>query len=205
MIKNILFDFDGVILDSMPIREFGFRFIFKDFDRGAVDRLIDYHNQNGGLSRYVKINFFFDDILKTPIDKNQVNSYAKSFSKIMKKELIKKDYLIIDTFLFIKKTFKKYNFHIVSGSDENELNYLCNKLDITKYFHSIHGSPVAKSLLINKVLLDNNYLDKETIFIGDSINDLEASVDNRIKFYGYNNYDLNNISDVYLKNYKELV
>ena len=25
MIKNILWDFDGVILDSMPVREYGFR------------------------------------------------------------------------------------------------------------------------------------------------------------------------------------
>ena len=61
MIKNILFDFDGVIIDSMPIREAGFRLIFQDFDKYLVDKLIDYHNQNGGLSRYVKIDFFFNN------------------------------------------------------------------------------------------------------------------------------------------------
>ena len=88
MIKNILFDFDGVIIDSMPIREAGFRLIFQDFDKYLVDKLIDYHNQNGGLSRYVKIDFFFNNILKKPIKKNQSFSYAKSFSDIMKKELV---------------------------------------------------------------------------------------------------------------------
>ena len=88
MIKNILFDFDGVIIDSMPIREAGFRLIFQDFDKYLVDRLIDYHNQNGGLSRYVNIDFFFNNILKNPIQKNQSLSYAKRFSDIMKKELV---------------------------------------------------------------------------------------------------------------------
>ena len=40
MIKNILWDFDGVILDSMKIRDWGFREIFKDFDKNAVEKLV---------------------------------------------------------------------------------------------------------------------------------------------------------------------
>ena len=204
MIKNILFDFDGVIIDSMPIREAGFRLIFQDFDKYLVDRLIDYHNQNGGLSRYVKIDFFFNNILKKPIQKDQSFSYAKSFSDIMKKELVKREYLIIDSLFFIKSNYKKYNLHIVSGSDEEELQYLCNELGIATYFHSIHGSPTVKSTLVKKILLDNNYNMNETILIGDSINDLDASNDNGIKFYGYNNLDLRNLSDIYLQDYKGL-
>ena len=204
MIKNILFDFDGVIIDSMPIREAGFRLIFQDFDKYLVDKLIDYHNQNGGLSRYVKIDFFFNNILKKPIQKDQSFSYAKSFSDIMKKELVKREYLIIDSLFFIKRNYKKYNLHIVSGSDEVELQYLCNELGIATYFHSIHGSPTTKSMLVKKILLDNNYDINETILIGDSINDLDASIDNGIKFYGYNNLDLRNLSDVYLQDYNGL-
>ena len=204
MISNILFDFDGVIIDSMPIREVGFRQIFQDFDKYLVDSLIDYHNQNGGLSRYEKIDFFFNKILKKPIQKNQSLSYAKSFSNIMKKELINKKYLITDSLFFIKGNYNKYNLHIVSGSDEEELKYLCNELGIATYFHSIHGSPTDKSTLVKKILLDNNYNMNETILIGDSINDLDASNDNGIKFYGYNNLNLRNLSDIYLQDYKGL-
>ena len=204
MISNILFDFDGVIIDSMPIREVGFRQIFQDFDIYLVDSMIDYHNQNGGLSRYEKIDFFFNKILKKPIQKNQSLSYAKSFSNIMKKELINKKYLITDSLFFIKGNYNKYNLHIVSGSDEEELKYLCNELGIATYFHSIHGSPTDKSTLVKKILLDNNYNMNETILIGDSINDLDASNDNGIKFYGYNNLNLRNLSDIYLQDYKGL-
>ncbi len=60
MIKNILWDFDGVILDSMPIREYGFRKIFENYDISLVDKLINYHKRNGGLSRYVKIKYFYE-------------------------------------------------------------------------------------------------------------------------------------------------
>ena len=61
--KNILWDFDGVILSSMHIRDWGFREIFKTFKKEDVQKLLDYHNLNGGLSRYVKIRYFYEEIL----------------------------------------------------------------------------------------------------------------------------------------------
>ena len=107
MIKNILFDFDGVILDSMPIRDYGFKRIFEDFKDNQISQLLDYHNENGGLSRYVKIKYFYNEILNKEILEEKINSYASAFSKIMKKELVNKKYLIVDTLEFIKNNFKK--------------------------------------------------------------------------------------------------
>ena len=57
--KNILWDFDGVILDSMKIRDEGFYEIFKSHPSDLVEKLMDFHHQNGGLSRYVKIRDFY--------------------------------------------------------------------------------------------------------------------------------------------------
>ena len=63
LIKTIFWDFDGVILDSMPIRDFGFAKIFEEFDKELVDKLLEYHTLNGGLSRYVKIRYFYNTLL----------------------------------------------------------------------------------------------------------------------------------------------
>jgi len=205
VIKNILFDFDGVILDSMPIRDYGFKKIFEYFDDALVSQLLNYHNENGGLSRYVKIKYFYNEILDKEILEEEIDGNASNFSKIMKKELVNKKYLIVDTLEFFKNNFKKYNLHIVSGSDERELKYLCKKLEIDRYFQSINGSPTEKNKLVESVLLDNEYLTKETILIGDSINDYVASEVNGIDFYGFNNTSLINISEQYLENYKGLV
>ena len=123
MIKNILFDFDGVIIDSMPIREAGFRLIFQDFDQYLVDKLIDYHNQNGGLSRYAKIKYFFEVVLGKTISENDILKFAHKFSLIMREKLTNKKYLINDTLDFLKENHDRFNLHIVSGSDENELRF----------------------------------------------------------------------------------
>lgn len=190
MIKNILWDFDGVILNSMKVREWGFREIFKSFDNEKVEALLKYHTLNGGLSRYVKIRYFYEEILEKDISENEVLKYAHAFSMLMKKELINPKNLIADSGKFIKDNYNKYHFHIVSGSDQEELRYLCKELGIFKYFLSIDGSPTPKNQLVNDLLNKYNYSKFETCLVGDSINDYEAAKNNNIKFYGYNNKDV---------------
>lgn len=205
MIKNILFDFDGVILDSMPVRDYGFEKIFKKFDKVLVSKLIEYNNENGGLSRYVKIKYFFNKLLNQEISEVEINRYAGSFSTLMKKELKNKKYLISETLEFIKVNYEKYNLHIVSGSDEEELKYLCKALKISDYFLSINGSPRHKNELVKNVLTENQYSANETILIGDSVNDYDAAEENGLIFYGYNNPALICKSKNYLESYVKLL
>jgi len=192
MRRNILFDFDGVILDSLPIKDFGFREVFKEFLKEQVEELIKFHQKNGGWSRFIKIRYFYEKILKRDISEKEILEYAEKFSQIMRGELVKKKYLISETVQFLKWASEKYNLHIVSGSEEKELQYLCKHLDIEKYFITINGSPTKKAVLVQKILEEYKYSKNETILIGDSINDYEASKENDIDFYGFNNLGLKN-------------
>ena len=186
-VKTILWDFDGVILDSMKIRDWGFKEILKKFNKEDVKSLLKYHRENGGLSRYVKIRYFFEILLNQSINDKKIQNYADRFSVIMRKELVNPNNLIKDSFDFIINNYKKYNFHIVSGSDQEELRFLCKKLNIEKYFKSIHGSPTEKSILIKNILKNNGDSLENCCMIGDSINDYEAAKNNKICFYNYNN------------------
>ena len=204
MIKNILFDFDGVIMDSMPVRDFGFREIFKGFDEQLVEKLIEYHNINGGLSRFVKIKYFYEELLGRSIENLEINEYANRFSEIMMEELIKKKYLIEESVEFIKSNSNNYKLHIVSGSEEKELNYLCRMQGLADHFITIEGSPTPKNVLVKKYIRKNmDTAEKKTILIGDSINDYEACQDNNIAFYGFNNPELRDFSKMYIDTFKK--
>ena len=54
----IIFDFDGVIVDSIAIRDEGFKKVLKNFGDDNVIRLLKYHRENAGLSRYNKFRYF---------------------------------------------------------------------------------------------------------------------------------------------------
>ena len=190
MIKNIIFDFDGVILDSIPVKTEAFRKLFEEFPEDKVQKLIKYHLVNGGKSRYLKIKYFFNEILHQEISEKEVLLYADKYSELTKKELSKTKYLIEDTMDFIKKNYQKYNLHIASGADENDLKYICNELYLNRYFLSINGSPKIKSEIVKDILEKNSYKKDETVLIGDSINDFEAANFNEIIFYGFNDENL---------------
>jgi len=187
LIKNIIFDFDGVILNSIPVKTEAFRKLFEAFPKEKVDELIKFHIQNGGMSRYKKIEYFFNTLLDEDITEETVIEYAQKYSKITKEKLSQKKYLIEDSVNFIKENYTKYNMHIASGADEKDLKYICKELNLNQYFISINGSPKIKGEIIKNILEKNNYKKEETILIGDSINDYNASNINQIEFYGYNN------------------
>jgi len=201
--KNIIFDFDGVIIDSMHIRSFGFNEIFKEYDQSSVKSLLKYHNDNGGLSRFVKIKYFFNTLLNQEISEQEISIYADKYSKIMRKSLISKDIIIDETLNFIKSNDSTYNMHIASGSEDKELNYLNQTLSLDSYFLSINGSPTPKKVIVKSILKENFYKKNETILIGDSINDYDAAKANDIAFIGYNNQNLKDISEYYIDNYEK--
>lgn len=200
--STILWDFDGVILNSMKIKGDGFVELFKEYDQKAVQKLEQYHYANGGISRFEKIKYFFSNILKQNITENEVEKLAEMFANIIAKKLFDKSNLIDETVEFIKDNYKKYDFHIVSGAEHNELNKLCALFELTQYFKSIHGSPTKKDILVKNVIEEYNYQTKDIILIGDAITDYNAAVKNKITFFGYNNLELKKLGN-YIDSFEE--
>lgn len=197
MIKNILFDFDGVILDSMKIKGDGFKELFKDYSEENIKILEAYHYANGGTSRFEKIEYFFQKILNKEITQNEILHLADQFGKIIESKIFDQNNLITETVDFIKENYQKFNLHIVSGAEHTELNNLCNYFGLIKYFKSIEGSPTKKEILIKNILMRFNYDESETILIGDAESDLAAAQKNAISFYGYNNNNLKGNNYIY--------
>ena len=203
-IKNILWDFDGVLMDSMAVRDEGFRAVLQEFPPDQVNQLLSYHRRNGGLSRYVKFRYFFETIRQEKASESTLSNLASAFSAIMRERLTNPDLLITDSINFVKANHQHFRMHIVSGSDQEELVYLCQRLQLSTYFNSIHGSPTPKRELIATLLKAHRFTREETVLIGDSVNDLEAAEANHIQFLGYNNIQLKNSGVGYVDSFNNL-
>ena len=198
----ILWDFDGVIIDSNSVREFGFREVLKEFDTEQVEQLIDFHNANGGWSRYVKFRYFYEEILRRPVSESKVQELANSFSSIMVECLPNPQLLIKETVSFIQEMyFQGKQMHIVSGSDEKELRSLCEQLKLSNYFLSINGSPTPKRNLVKEIIDDGEISASQYCLIGDAVNDYDAANQNGIQFFGFNNKYLKELS-CYLERFR---
>lgn len=186
-IEVLFWDFDGVVIDSNKVRERGFIEVLSAFKKQEVDQLLTFHYANGGLSRYVKFRYFFEVIKKENISEDKILEYAGAFSAIMKKLLTDRGLLIEKTLQYIDRNYKKYKMFLVSGSDQEELRFLCRELGIAHYFKSILGSPTPKTEIVSHLINLNQFSKDKCIMIGDSKNDYDAAHANGIHFVAYNN------------------
>lgn len=194
----LLFDFDGVVVLSDHIRTDGFRAVFADEPEESVERLIAYHQANGGLSRYQKIRWYFETVKGRTVSDALVAELAGRFKAIMLERMSDPSILIPATIDFIKSQRHLRPLHLLSASDGEELRHLCRNLGVDSLFDSIEGSPTPKIALTRALVARHGYPPERLILIGDSINDRDAAAANGIAFTGYNNPMLRPVADYYI-------
>ena len=103
--KNLIFDFDGVLVESNDIRIEGYRLLFQDYPENEVSQLMPYVKGNGGISRYVKIKYFFEVIRRESLEIEDLQSWANRYSKLVKEKIIHAESVIGSVFFQIMGIF----------------------------------------------------------------------------------------------------
>lgn len=171
-IENMIFDFDGVIYDSVKIKNNAFKKIVKGYNLSIQKKFFKFHLNNLGVSRYKKFEFLKNRLIKSK-NKDFINDNSIKYKKILSNDL-KKAKLIPGANLFIKK-YKKFNLFVSSGTPENDLKKICKEKKIEIYFKKIMGSPKNKSQHISDLKKRFKINKKNTIFFGDSTTDFDAA------------------------------
>jgi len=171
--QTLIFDCDGVILNSNKIKTQAFYDVAKIYGHGPAQTLKDYHVQNGGISRYKKFEYLLTNILKKPIKKQELNELLSNFSKEVKKAL-----LICEVASNIKEFRDKTRntkWLIVSGGDQAELREIFEQRGLSNYFDGgIFGSPDDKDVILKNETKNRNIIGK-SLFLGDSMYDYQAA------------------------------
>ncbi|WP_104682185.1 HAD family hydrolase [Helicobacter felis] len=208
MLKVVVWDFDGVIFDSMHLKAEGFKTLFRRHtgaDDNALKTFDTYHALNGGVSRFEKIAYFYAEILKQPIEEAKIEALVAEFGQIIAKDLFSRSHLNSEVLDFIKAHHTKYIFHIASAALHHELQILCEFLGLLPYFKSIEGSPPAKAKVLANLKANYGYASTEMVLIGDSKNDYQSARANQIPFLGYKNLDLQKLlPKAYITDFKKL-
>ncbi len=174
--KNLIFDCDGIILNSNKIKTEAFREVVFHFGNEAAEELVKFHVMNGGISRYEKFNYFFETIsLHHNLDKNYINveKLIKNYGSIVQKKLA-----VCEISKQIMQ-YRKYSdaiWYVVSGSDQNELIKIFKKKQLINNFEGgIYGSPLSKDEIFKNIFKDKMDEISKSIYIGDSKYDYLAA------------------------------
>ena len=202
--KSLIFDCDGVILNSNKIKTDAFRKAFKQYNLNAVDEFINYFKNNGGNSRYILIEKFLKEILPKYIENRQFNKdelsmLVRNYSIECKESLLECE--VTKDLSNLRKVSGNIPWLIVSGGDQVELREVFNKRDLASFFNGgIFGSPDKKIDIIKREIA-NGIIKFPALMLGDSKLDHIAAKSNNIDFlFVYKWTDFNAYNDYCISN-----
>tara|TARA_Y100000590_G_scaffold142430_1_gene163420 strand:- start:2048 stop:2710 length:663 start_codon:yes stop_codon:yes gene_type:complete len=177
----IIFDFDGVIAESVEIKTEAFRDMYSSYGKEISDSVVDHHLINGGMSRFEKFPLYHNRFLGEKLSKEEIQILADQFSDIIINRVIScplvNGALSLLDFLHAKKLL-----FISTGTPEDEIKEIVQKRKLKQYFKEVFGSPSSKETHINHILKEYKLKKEETLYIGDAQTDLDAANTSQIDF-----------------------
>jgi phosphoglycolate phosphatase-like HAD superfamily hydrolase len=181
MIKNIFFDFDGVIAESVNAKTEAFREMYLPYGEDIAGQVVDYHIHHGGISRFEKFRHWEKKFFNRELDQNQIDVMAQRFSSLVLQKVIDAEE-VKGALAFIEKYHGQLNFWVITGTPTTEIEVICKKRGLSKYFIGLHGSPENKKHWTDYLLKMHNLKNQETLFLGDATTDYEAALHGNLHF-----------------------
>lgn len=182
-LKAIIFDYDGIIAESVQVKTKAFAQIYSSFGKEVVNKVINHHEANGGVSRFEKFKIYHKSFLDKDLSQHQLNQLTEKFSNLVLEKVIASRY-VEGVFDFINLNYKDFKFFISTGTPKNEIDIILKRKKLNKYFVEAFGSPEKKDVHVRKILKKYNLSQNEVIFIGDALSDRNAAKNNNINFIG---------------------
>jgi len=179
--KDIIFDFDGVLAESVHIKTEAFYHLYERYGKDISEKVVEHHKANGGMSRFEKLSYYHKTFLNIDLNKNDIEKLCDDFSNLVIDRVVNADE-VPGALQFLKKYQKVSNYWIASATPTDEINEIARRREMSDYFISIYGSPEKKSSVVNRIINENDLVNNEIVFFGDAMSDYKAAKDNNINF-----------------------
>lgn len=179
--RTIVFDCDGVILNSNKVKTQAFYNAVLPYGEIFARRFVDYHIANGGISRYKKFEYFLKHILgESDLEYTTSNSLLETYADEVWKGLLRCE--VAEGLEKLREKTSTSCWMVVSGGDQAELRELFEKRNLIRFFDGgIFGSPDSKDCILDRELKHSN-IKHPAIFWGDSKYDYIAASNAKLDF-----------------------
>lgn len=170
--STLVFDCDGVVLDSNKLKTSAFYQATLPYGEVAARAMVEHHVTNGGVSRYKKFAHFLEQIVPGKVGP-ELDALLQAYADHVHGGLL--SCAIAPGLEELRQHTPNARWLIVSGGDQAELRDVFARRGIAELFDGgIFGSPDNKNKIL-AVELANTNIKKPCIFLGDSKYDYAAA------------------------------
>jgi phosphoglycolate phosphatase-like HAD superfamily hydrolase len=188
MIHAIFFDFDGVLVESVDIKTKAFAKLFESEGKDIVEKVVDYHLKNAGISRFEKIRYIYQNMLKRDLSEKIFDDFCQQFSHLVVDEVVSAPY-VKGAKEFLDGYADKYMCFVASATPQDEMEEIIKRRQMQGYFKGIYGSPKKKGDIVRERLAaytsvhsPQSTVSQSFVYVGDALSDYKAAKDNSVHF-----------------------
>jgi len=182
-LSAVVFDCDGVLIESNAVKTQAFGQTVDEFGQKAMDQLMDYHREHGGISRFKKFEWFYREVVKAPLSDEMMDTLCDRFTQLCINAVL--DVPMVDG---AKESLDllsgRLPIFVASGTPEKELQDILIQRGLAPYFKGIHGTPPEKQYLLERIISENSLDASKVLMVGDAVTDLKAAQYCNSLFYG---------------------
>lgn len=182
-VDAILFDFDGVILDTVLLKEQVFRDMVQARAPHKIDEAMHYFWSNGGTSRLAKFRWIYENLLGQPATDELIDELGTEFTSRVYDLVVRCPY-IAGAEEFLTAYHERWPCYVISGTPQSELRGIVRDRKMDHYFRGVFGSPRQKVEIGNEIIETNGYDRRRVWFVGDATTDRDAAEALGVRFVG---------------------
>lgn len=181
--RVLVFDFDGVILDSARLKRQAFADLYDDEPEESRRAVAAYLNRRGGQPREVKFRHIEGHILGREAGEARIQALCRRFKASVEQRLLDAP-AIPGALEFLNRWQGRLPLYLLSATPEAELRAIVERRGLASYFLEVIGAPPDKVTGLRNLLAWRQHAARDTVMIGDSYNDYRAARSNATLFVG---------------------
>jgi phosphoglycolate phosphatase-like HAD superfamily hydrolase len=179
----LIFDFDGVIVESEHIKSRAFDALYREHGSGVAAAAVAHHEANGGISRRKKIRCLHKTLLGIDLADSALDALCRRFSTLVEDEVVVCDWVRGAREVLAEQGGRRPMF-VVSGTPHDELARIVDRRSLIGSFVEVHGSPPEKPCTIRSILRRHALAPGAVLFVGDAAADWRAARETGVRFVG---------------------
>lgn len=172
-LRAVVFDFDGVILESGNIKTEAFLELFVDWPEHQ-EAVLAFHLANLGVSRYVKFRYVVEELWGRPYTPQDERELSAAFEGLVLNKVLRCPFVpgAAETLAALPGRLPAF---VASGTPQAELDFIVNQRDLRGSFQEVWGTPCTKPEILRDIVARYGWQPDEVLMVGDGLSDYQAA------------------------------
>jgi phosphoglycolate phosphatase-like HAD superfamily hydrolase len=172
---TIVFDFDGVLADSVDVKTRAFAALYAEHGAEVVSEVVAYHLAHGGLSRFEKFRHFQEHLLRRPpLTAGEEDDLGNRFRTAVFEAVVAAPW-VAGAREALERLAAEMPLFVASGTPDGELREIIAGRGMERFFVSVHGSPTGKGEILRTLAARHGFAPGRMLMVGDAATDLAGA------------------------------